>query len=157
AGEAQAFTGQIGYDTRFLKNGYGTRSKAYFMRLLSTREASKLTGLSTGQLREWTSRRALIPADVRPKGHGSPAQYTWQTVLLLLIAVTLRGRFRVELQAHRKLFEKLRQALHGTSFPGLWGKSLALYGGERWAFLKVHAELEQATKDAIVLRLDPHL
>ena len=36
------------------------------MRLVTTPVASKLTGLSTEKLREWTSRRALVPADVRP-------------------------------------------------------------------------------------------
>ena len=37
------------------------------MTLVATRRASELTGLSTSKLREWTSRRALIPADVTPK------------------------------------------------------------------------------------------
>jgi hypothetical protein len=127
------------------------------MRFVTTREASRLTGLSTDQLREWTNRRALIPADVRPKGHGSPAQYTWQTILMLRLAAVLHEHFHVELQAHRKLFTKLRQGLHGMSFPGLWGKSLALYGGEQWALLDDQSESEEAAKDAIVLRLDPHL
>ena len=58
------------------------------MRLVPTRQALQLTGLSSAKLREWTSRRALIPADVPSKKQGSSAQYTWQTILLLRLAVT---------------------------------------------------------------------
>ena len=79
------------------------------MRLVKTPDATVLTGLSTATLREWTSRRALIPADVPPKGKGSPAGFTWQTILLLRIAVTLRDRFHLELQPHRSLFASLRR------------------------------------------------
>lgn len=125
------------------------------MRLVTTREASSLTGLSTDQLREWTIRRAIIPADIRPKGHGSPARYTWQTVLLLRIAATLRERFRVELQTHSELFASLGRNLHGTSFPGLWGKSLAIHGRHRWRLLERDERV--TVEDAIVLSLDPHL
>jgi DNA-binding transcriptional MerR regulator len=81
------------------------------MRVITTREASQLTGLSTNKLREWTSRRALIPADVRPKSQGSPAKYSWQTILLLRVAATLRGSFHLELQAHRQVFASLRRDL----------------------------------------------
>jgi MerR HTH family regulatory protein len=126
------------------------------MQFVTTREASTLTGLSTDQLREWTNRRALIPADVRPKGHGSPAKYAWQTILLLRIAVTLRDRFRVELQTHRELFASLRQNLPGTSFIDLWDKSLAIYGGDHWRLLD-DSEQELGSEDAIVVRLAPHL
>jgi hypothetical protein len=65
------------------------------MRLVPTRDAIRLTGLSAPKLREWTSRRALIPADIPPKNQGSPAQYSWQTILLLRLAVTLRDRFHM--------------------------------------------------------------
>ena len=43
------------------------------MRLVTTRRATSLTGLSTEQLREWSSRRALIPADLQNRGRGSQA------------------------------------------------------------------------------------
>jgi len=126
------------------------------MRLVTTRDATKLTGLSTEQLREWTSRRALIPADVKPKGHGSPARYSWETILLLRLAVTLRGRFRLELQAHRDLFTDLGAGLRRVSFFSLWGKSLALHGGPVWSLLE-QGDLASVNSDFIVLRLDPHL
>ena len=105
------------------------------MRLVTTREASRLTGLSTNKLREWTSRRALIPADVPPKSQGSPARYSWQTILLLRIAVTLRDRFHLELQAHRQVLTSLHQSLRATSFVSLWGKSLAIDPDQCWSWI----------------------
>lgn len=81
------------------------------MRLVTTPVASKLTGLSTEKLREWTSRRALVPADVRPKRKGSPAKFGWQTVLVLRIAVLLRDCFNLELQANRTSFASLKKEL----------------------------------------------
>ena len=126
------------------------------MRLVTTRDATRLTGLSTEQLREWTSRRALILPDVKPRGHGSPARYSWQTILLLRIVVVLRDRFKLELHAHRDLFSALGTGLARMSFLSLWGKSLALYGGERWAVIDPHED-DSAIDDCITLRLDPHL
>ena len=124
------------------------------MQLVTTRDATRLTGLSTEQLREWTSRRALIIPDVKPKGHGSPARYSWQTILLLRLAVVLRDRFKLELHAHRDLFTELGASLARTSFLSLWGKSLALYGGAQWAMIDPR---DEAVGDCIVLRLDSHL
>ena len=126
------------------------------MRIVTTREASKLTGLSTNKLREWTSRRALIPADIRPKSQGSPAKYSWQTILLLRVAATLRDRFHLELQAHRGVFASLRRGLSGTSFIALWGKSLAIHSDQSWAWVD-DAELAPLAGDAIFIRLTPHL
>lgn len=126
------------------------------MQLVTTRDATRLTGLSTEQLREWTSRRALIPPDVKPKGHGSPARYSWQTILLLRLAVVLRDRFKLELQAHRDLFAQLGAGLARTSFLSLWGKALVLHGGAQWSLLDPRDEVV-FTDDCILLRLDPHL
>jgi len=126
------------------------------MQLVTTRDATRLTGLSTEQLREWTSRRALILPDVKPKGHGSPARYSWQTILLLRLAVVLRDRFKLELHAHRDLFSELGAGLAHTSFLSLWGKSLALYGGAQWGLIDSRAE-GPSIDDCIVLRLDSHL
>ncbi len=126
------------------------------MNVVATRQASKLTGLSTSKLREWTSRRALIPADVPPKSQGSPAKYTWQTILLLRVAVILRDRFHLELHAHRHVFASLRQELQGASFLTLWGKSLAIHDSGHWSLV---APLESGTLigDAVLIQLDPHL
>ena len=86
------------------------------MRLVPTRQALQLTGLTPAKLREWTGRRALIPADVPPKSQGSSAQYSWQTILVLRLALTLKDKFCLELQAHRGLFTCLHRSLKGRSF-----------------------------------------
>lgn len=126
------------------------------MRLVNTREASALTGLTVDQLREWTIRRALIPADVRPRGHGSPAQFAWQTLLILRIASALKSRFHLELQGHVGLFASLRLGLEGRSFLTLRGRTLALLGGDAWDILD-DASAAPASDGLILLSLDPHL
>ncbi|MEE4210779.1 MAG: MerR family transcriptional regulator [Parvularcula sp.] len=125
------------------------------MRLVKTRQALRLTGLSAPTLREWTSRRALIPADVPPKTQGSPAQYSWQTILLLRLAATLRDRFHVELQAHRTLLASLHHGFHGRSFVGLWDRALVLQGGDKWLLIDTTAD--PLRQDSIIIQLDPHL
>jgi hypothetical protein len=126
------------------------------MRYVPTRVAIELTGLTRPTLREWTSRRALIPADVPPKRQGSSAQYSWQTILLLRLAVMMRDHFHLELQAHIPLFHCLRSALLGMSFIALWGRSLALQGGECWTLIDDDAP-GQLRGDAIIISLQPHL
>lgn len=126
------------------------------MRLVTTRRATSLTGLSTEQLREWSSRRALIPADIQNRGRGLQAQYGWQAILLLRVALLLKDRFHVELHAHRGLFAEMREALGATSFLKLWGTSVAIYNCGTWEFLGADAAC-QMRADAIVVQLDPHL
>lgn len=125
------------------------------MKFVTTPDASLLTGLSTATLREWTSRRALIPADFPPKSKGSPAGFTWQTVLLLRIAAALRDRFHLELQFHQSLFTSLKTGLRKTSFIALRDKTLILYGGNRWAL--DDAPSPAPSYDAIFIVLRPHL
>lgn len=141
------------FKRRYNLNFYTRLTK---MHLVTTRDAVRLTGLSTEQLREWTSRRALIVADIKPKGHGSPAQYSWQTILLLRLAVSLREKFKLELQAHQSLFASLSEGLRQTSFLSLWGNSLLLQGGDVWK-LDDAVELSALDSDVIILKLDPHL
>lgn len=125
------------------------------MRLVPTRQVLQLTGLSAPTLREWTSRRALIPADVPPKSQGSSAQFSWQTILLLRIADTLRERFHLELQAHRSLFASMRRGLRGESFIALWDKVLVLHGRDEWTI--VEAGGEPLRRDGILVLLNDHL
>jgi hypothetical protein len=125
------------------------------LRLVPTPIACKLTGLSTEKLREWTSRRALVPADVRPKRKGSPAKFTWQTILVLKVAVLLRDQFSLELQAHKESFDALRTALRERSFLTLWGCRLALCPGSGWTILE--PDNDTLPVDAVVIALDPHL
>ncbi|AEG68834.1 hypothetical protein PP715_21290 [Ralstonia solanacearum] len=125
------------------------------MRLVPTPVASQLTGLSTEKLREWTSRRALVPADVRPRQKGSPAQFSWQTILILRLALLLRDQFGVELQFHKENFAKLRKELRSASFIALWGRRLALTSQGELLLLDDQAPLP--ADDAIFICLDPHL
>ncbi|WP_374407908.1 hypothetical protein [Hydrogenophaga sp.] len=125
------------------------------MRLVPTPVASQLTGLSTEKLREWTSRRALVPADVRPRQKGSPAQFSWQAILVLRLALLLRDRFGVELQFHKENFAKLRKELRSASFIALWGRRLALTSQGELSLLDDQAPLPAS--DAILIYLDPHL
>lgn len=129
--------------------------RRWSLRSVPTPVACQLAELSTDKLREWTSRRALVPADIRPKGKGSPAQFTWQTILVLRIAVLLRDQFSLELQAHKASLEKLREALRSKSFIALWGQRLALQASRDWVFLDEAERLPEA--DALVIHLDPHL
>lgn len=126
------------------------------MQLVPTRRALQLTGLTPAKLREWSSRRALIPADQPPKSQGSSAQYSWQTILVLRLALTLQDKFCLELKAHRGLFISLRQSLKGRSFIALWDQVLALRSTADWALISETAE-EPLDADAIMLRLNPHL
>lgn len=125
------------------------------MRLVPTPIASQLTGLSTDKLREWTSRRALIPADQRAKRKGSPARFSWQTILVLRVAVLLRNQFSLELEAHKVAFTELRKLLRSQSFIALWGKRLLLGPGRVWSLIDTADAFPET--DAVLIALDPHL
>jgi hypothetical protein len=126
------------------------------VQLIKSREVLVLTGLSADQLREWTVRRGLIQPDAPAQKRGSEAKFSWQTVLLLRLAVVLRTRFHVELTAHRELLVAARELLDVTSFPALWGATLAIYGLRRCELLSGRTPLSP-NDDAILLRLNRHL
>jgi hypothetical protein len=126
------------------------------VRLIRSRDVLRLTGLTADQLREWTARRALIQPDVPAQKRGSEAKFLWQTVLLLRLAVVLRTRFHVELQAHRELLASARELLDGASFPALWDSTLAIYDMRRCELLSAGNDVA-AGEDAVLLRLNRHL
>jgi hypothetical protein len=127
------------------------------VQLVRTRDVPALTGLTADQVREWTVRRGLVQPDEPAQKRGSEAKFSWQTVLVLRLAVVLRTRFLVELQAHRELLSSARKLLDGASFPGLWGGTLAIYGLNRCELLGARASLPWTEEDAILLRLNRHL
>ena len=127
------------------------------MLLVRSRDVPALTGLSADQLREWTVRRGLVQPDEPAQKRGSEAKFSWQTLLVLRLAVVLRTRFRVELQAHRELLAVARKLLDGASFPGLWGGALAIYGMSRCELLSARSPLPSEEEDVILLRLNRHL
>lgn len=96
-----------------------------------------------------------MPADVRPKGKGSPAQFSWQTILVLRVAVLLRERFKLELQAHKGSLADLRQVLRANSFIALWGQRIALSSGGVWSLVDGVGQAPE--NDALLIQLDPHL
>lgn len=126
------------------------------MRLVKASEVQKLTGLSADQLREWTTRRRLIEPDAKPSGPGSRARYSWQTVLVLRLAIVLKESFHMELQAQRALFAGLAERLTKVSFPALRGSVLVI--GREGAFrISPLEEIGSPATDLLMLRLDPHL
>lgn len=126
------------------------------MQFIKTRDALSLVNLSANQLREWTVRRALIPADIKPKDCGSPARYSWRTVLLLRIAVVLKDDFRMEMKAHQDLFTAIAEELKHFSFPALWGAKLALYEMRRCVVID-HRMPVAMDGDVLVIHLNSHL
>jgi hypothetical protein len=93
-----------------------------------------------------------VPAQKR----GSEAKFSWQTVLLLRLAVVLRTHFHVELQAHRDLLVAARELLDTASFPALWDVTLAIHGMRRCELLSPRVT-PAAHEDAVLLRLNRHL
>lgn len=124
------------------------------MRHAGTRETCEFTGLSVEVLREWTIRRALIPADVLPRAKGSQAQYSWQTILILRLAATLRNRFHVELQAHKTLFAQLKDAMRDLEPSDLMTMTLLLAGDGVWTLVE---GLTRERAEALAIQLKPHL
>lgn len=126
------------------------------MKLIASRDAQRLTGLSADQLREWTTRRGLILPDKRPSGSGSRTMYSWQTILALRLAVVLKSVFHVELESQRTSLAKLSQLLRRSSFLSLRGKIVFLRSDGRLQIGGI-SSIGPARCDGIVLLLDPHL
>jgi hypothetical protein len=125
------------------------------MKLVNSPEAAWLAGLSQDRLREWRRQGYVEPAVVR-LGQGSHAKYAWQGVLMLRVAVILRDRFRLELGALGYQFFELATVLRETEFISLWGKCLALEGGEHWSVME-GLQPHFAGEESLVIRLDCHL
>ena len=151
-----SFTEEVGYDTHSSVRVWSPYCGAP-MRLIRSRDVPALTGLTADQLREWTVRRRLIQPDEPAQKRGSEAKFSWQTLLVLRLAVALRIGFHVELQAHRELLASARKLLDGASFLGLWGGTLAVYGLARCELLSARTPPASVEEDAILLRLNRHL
>lgn len=95
------------------------------MQLVQASDASRLAGLTPHQLREWCSRRAVIPPDIRGAGRGRHALFSWQTIVALRLLRELDERFGVEVGAWKGAIEEFRHAVKGRSFPGLWNTVVA--------------------------------
>lgn len=125
------------------------------MKYANAGDVLRLTGLSADQLREWTVRRGLIEPDKKPAGPGSRTGFTWQTVLVLRIAIVLKKSFGVELQGQREFFRQLAQRLAGTSFPAL--RDMVLIIGAGGVFRLSDRGSTKIAGDCVVIDLEPHL
>lgn len=91
---------------------------------------------------------------MRPTAKGSAALFTWQTILVIRLAVRLRDAFRIELQSHSGSLRTLRETLRARSFVSLWGLAVELDADGQWRLRPMDdARLE----DGVLIRLDPHL
>ena len=126
------------------------------MRLIGSREAQALTGLSADQLREWTGRRGLIRPDRPARGKGTHARFSWQTVLALRLAFALKQEFSVALHAQRTSLAELQSLLQSKSFPALWEQVILLRGGGL-VITRLSDLMLDGDDASIVMPLAPHL
>ena len=89
---------------------------------LQAADVRAVTGLSRDELREWTNRHKFIEPDTKPSGRGRFAQYSWQTVLVLMVLKELRDRYSVTLSKWGKPMRELRSELESVPFHSLYGK-----------------------------------
>jgi hypothetical protein len=125
--------------------------------LVGSKEVQAVTGLSADQIREWTGRRGIVVPDIPAKGKGTQARFSWQTLLVLLIARTLRDEFHVELAAFQGAFKDIQRQLRGQAFHALQGVT-AVFPSAR------SSRLERTTTtnlsmhcNAITIHLDSHM
>jgi hypothetical protein len=127
-----------------------------FVRLVGSREVQVLTGLSADQLREWTGRRGLVRPDRPAQGKGTQARFSWQTVLVLRLALVMKQEFHIELQSHRQSLAELQSLFHGRSFPWLWDRAALIRRGAPLAISRL-SEMTFTDEALVVIPLGPHL
>jgi len=127
------------------------------VRLVGSREAQAIAGLSADQLREWTGRRGLISPDVPARGKGTQARFSWQTLLLLRLAGAMKAQIHIELEAYRDRFANLQDKLTTLPFHSLWGVSLVVTGTKSPMLLS-SGDIDFASdQPLLVMGLRPHL
>ena len=124
------------------------------MQLVQAADASRLSGLTEHQLREWSARRGIVTPDVPGAGRGRHALFSWQTVLLLRLLREMNERFGVEVGAWKGAMGELRSFLAGRSFPGLWSTVAAFPDRDHARLLE---DRTAAVGAILVLPLSPHL
>ena len=126
------------------------------MKLFQAADVVELTGLTSSQLREWSSRgrRNLIPVDVEPGGPGRHALYSWQTILVLRMLKELHTEFAVEIGAWAPGMVKFRETLNHVSFSSLWGSTVHFKCMDD---PKLVVESEANTLAGLAVPLNPHL
>lgn len=113
-----------------------------------------LTGLSASQLREWTARRGILPADQPARGRGKHAQYAWNTVLVLRILAELHSSYGIEIAAWSALAMRIRDDLAAASPLSLYGKYLQIRCGGHEITATPSAT---PSSTSTIIPLNPHL
>lgn len=125
------------------------------MKLVQASDAIRLSGLTENQLREWCGRRAVVVPDVPAAGRGRHALFSWQTILSLRVLNDLQDRFGVEVVAWRKAIARCQELFRQSSFPSLWGASIA-FPNSNDAMLARDSEKSELGA-YVLIPLDPHL
>ena len=127
------------------------------MRLVGSRNAQAITGLTADQLREWSGRRGLVSPEIPARGKGTQARFSWQNLLLLRICATLKSQTHVELAAYRDDIEVLQERISDRSFHSLWN-SAVVFGDASPLVLERRQILEhESDQPYIFVSLRPHL
>jgi hypothetical protein len=97
----------------------------------------------------------VVVPDVPAAGRGRHALFSWQTILSLRVLNELQDRFGIEVVAWRQAIGRCQEIFRQSSFPGLWGTSIA-FPSTNDAILA--RDLEKSELGAhVILPLDPHL
>ena len=118
-------------------------------------DAIAMAGVTQHQLREWTARRCILPADAPGRGRGKHALYSWSTILVLRIMADLHARFHIEVGYWAALAPRLRAEMSERSFVSLYGQVLTIVGFDAYQLLPWRTALLE--KAVIWVPLDEHL
>jgi len=124
------------------------------MQLMQATDAARLAGVTVHQLREWCTRRDILPPDVPGAGRGRHALFSWQTVLAVRLLHELSQRFGVEVGAWRGAIRAFRTSVDGRSFPILWS-AYAQFSDRDHAILTTSPSIDEGS--LLILPLAPHL
>lgn len=127
------------------------------MRLVGSKDAQAVTGLSADQLREWAGRRGLVTPDIPASGKGSQARFSWQTLVVLRIASALKAHLHMELGAHRALFAELQTRLAGQPFHALSDLTVVILPGQAPLLRRASDTNLEVDGPVLLVRLAPHL
>jgi hypothetical protein len=121
--------------------------------MFQSSEAAVLAGLTDHQLKEWCVRRKLLPPDVAPRGSGTHALFSWQTILALRLLSEIHSRLGGLISHWAPLMAQWRNDIAKTPFHSLQGHYF-LSDGEKTKTARLSTT---SSAGALVLELDPHL
>jgi hypothetical protein len=81
--------------------------------------------------------------------------FSWQTILSLRVLNELQDRFGIEVVAWRQAIGRCQEIFRQSSFPGLWGTSIAFPNATDAILARDFEKSELGAH--VILPLDPHL